>query len=163
MQKIRTILIIRAMAIITAATALYTLSQSWRYYRFLMRFLMAALFQRRAFLEHISSAEWILTLIFALVLVLKLVASYGLFRLHLWARGPAIVVLLFDYALGLIGAIRLRWYAIFSSEPPPIKKGMVVAGYVSLWPTYIIAFVGIVFVFFLTREWLISQLKGAST
>ena len=155
MQKRATIMIIRAIAIVMAATALYKLFRSWGYYWFLF----SSSLQGRCPLEHLSILGLILTLTLALVLVLKLVASYGLLRLQSWARSLAIVVLLFDYALGLVGAIWMCWYSFSPLEPPPIKEGMVQVSFVSMWPIYIIAVVGIVSVFFLTRRWLVSQFK----
>lgn len=157
MQR-RSTTIIWVIAIFMAATAIYRLFRSWRWYWSFF----AVSSQESYFLDHLSFWWLILIIIFELMLALKLVASYGLFRIRSWARILAIVVLLFDYASGLAGAIQMCWYTVFPIEPPPIKEGMSVVGFVSLWPTYIIAFMGIISVFFLTRSWIAAQFKKIS-
>lgn len=70
---------------------------------------------------------------------LKLLASYGLFQLRSWSLNLAVGALSIDLLIRFIGAINfvIQVWEYRNKPVPAISKGAIV---ISLWPSYIIAF-----------------------
>ena len=163
MQKKKSIFVVRVIAIVTAATAFYYLSPIqirglWWTFTSLLRghtwpgFSWWTLF-------------WFISV--ELLLVLKIVSAYGLFRIRSWARNFSIIVLLADFLTRLYGIINFWSYYFQHPEPHPIPQegeGVgVIIEYISMWPTYIIAFISLILVIILWQKPIRKIFKKAPT
>ena len=88
-------------------------------------------------------------ILFDTVVILKLVSAYGLFRIRLWGRIVAIVVLSFDFLVRLAGAINTWTYNIRHPELPPIPENTTLVEVISMWPSYIIGIISLLSVIIL--------------
>ncbi len=113
--KIRSL--IRVIALVTAGTALYILLPGhWKYW---WHMLQSWILEGNPFK---NSPSWVLPvgIIFELVLIFKLIASYGLFKLQSWGRTLGIYVLSADFLLRLGGFINVLTYS--SRHPEMIQR-----------------------------------------
>ncbi len=151
-KKIRSL--IRVIALVTAGTGLYILLPGhWKYW---WHMLQSWILEGNPFK---NSPSWVLLvgIIFELVLIFKLIASYGLFKFQSWGRSLAIYVLSADFLLRLAGFINVLTYP--SRHPEMIQrynewKSMVQPGEIhtitgSLIPGYIIGLLSLMSVIIL--------------
>ncbi len=106
MNKIR--LLIWGIASVSAGTALYDLLPThWKYWWHMLQLWIQGGNPFRSF------PFWVLpaSIIFDLILIFKLIASYGLFRLQSWGRTLAICVLSTDFIIRLAGFINVQTYS----------------------------------------------------
>ena len=142
------IIAIRLIAVIMAGMALYVL-----YPDFGLRYLKITFFvilhdpNRWEFFKYFP-----LTILLTPILPsLELVSAYGLFKLRPWAWKVAVGALSCDFLFRFIGAINFVIMVMqYRNKPiPPIPKDA--AFVVSMWPSYIIAFLCGIAIFILIQ------------
>jgi hypothetical protein len=147
----KTKLLIWVIASVTAVTALYILlSSHWKYWWYMLQSWIqdGNPFKNFPF--------WVLPagIIFELILIFKLIASYGMFKLQSWGRTLAIYVLSADFLLRLAGFINVLTYP--SRHPEMIQRynemksmpgHVTITG--SLIPSYIIGLLSLISVIIL--------------
>lgn len=104
-NKIRSL--IWGIASVTAGTALYTLLPThWKYWWDILQLWIQ---QRNPYK---SFPFWVLPvgIVFDFILLFKLIAAYGMFKLQSWARTFAIYVLSVDFIIKLVGFINVQTY-----------------------------------------------------
>jgi hypothetical protein len=107
MHMNKTKLLIWVIASVTAGTALYILLPThWKYWWHTIQWWIQEGYPFKKF------PFWVLPLgiIFDLILMLKLIASYGMFKLQSWGRTIAIYALSADFLLRLAGFINVHTY-----------------------------------------------------
>jgi hypothetical protein len=87
-----------------------------------------------------------------LVPIAKLVAAVGLFMFKRWGWFLAVAVLVLDLAFGLQAAIRICGFSLNPPPQPPIPVGPHTVVSLSMWPTYIIAFISAICVLVFMRK-----------
>lgn len=103
-----------------------------------------------------------LFLIFSVIIALRLVSSYGLYKLTNWGRNFSIGVLSFDFLWRLTGFINMWTYYIRYPEKRAIAEKLLeqlkqteangaIVGKVSMIPSYVIAFISLVSVILLLK------------
>ena len=105
MNKIKSL--IWVIASVTAGTALYDLLPThWRFWWYMLQSWIQGGNPFKSF------PFWVLpaAIILDLVLIFKLIASYGMFRLRVWGRTLAIYVLSADFLLRLVGFVNVLTY-----------------------------------------------------
>ncbi len=140
-------LLIRGIAFVTAGTALYILLPShWKHWWYTIQSWVQEgnLYKNFPF--------WVLptVIIFDLVLIFKLIASYGMFKFQSWGRTLGIYVLSADFLLRLAGFINVLTYP--SRHPEMIQRynemqsmpGRVTIITGSLIPSYIIGLLSLI-------------------
>ncbi len=148
----KTKLSIWVIASVTAVTALYILLPShWKYWWYILQ----SWIQNGNPFKNLPF--WLLPagIIFELILIFKLVASYGMFKLQSWGRPFAIYVLSADFLLRLAGFINVLTYP--SRHPEMIQRynemksmsGHVTIITGSLIPSYIIGLLSLISVIIL--------------
>jgi hypothetical protein len=103
----KTRLLIWGIASVTAGTALYRLFPTkWRHWWYTLQFWI------QGDNPYQSLPFWILPgeIFFTLILIFKLIASYGMFRFQSWGRTLAIYVLSVDFIIRLAGFINGQTY-----------------------------------------------------
>jgi hypothetical protein len=151
----RTRLLIWGIASVTAGTALYVLLPThWKHW-----WRMLQLWIQGGSPPFKNFPFWVLPagIIFDLVLIFKLIASYGMFKLQSWGRTLAIYVLSADFLLRLAGFINVVTYP--SRHPEMIQRynemksmpghGTITA---SLIPSYIIGLLSLISVIILVTR-----------
>ena len=139
--------LISVIASITAVTALYIMLPShWKHWWHMLQFWIQGDSPFRGF------PFWVLPagIIFDLILIFKLIASCGMFKLQSWGRALAIYVLSADFLLRLAGFINVVTYP--SRHPEMIQRynemksmpGHVSVETGSLIPSYIIGLLSLV-------------------
>jgi hypothetical protein len=147
--------LIWVVASVTAGTALYILLPThWRYWWDMLQLWM------QGYSPYGDFPFWVLPLgiIFDLILVFKLIASYGLFKLQRWGRTLAIYVLSVDFLLRLAGFINLYTYYWHHPEmvqrhkemlESALSRGYVRVTTISAIPGYIIGLLSLISVIIL--------------
>ena len=139
--------LIWVIASVTAGTALYILLPGhWKYWWYMLQSWIQDGNPFRNF------PFWVLPagIIFDLVLIFKLIASYGMFKLQSWGRTLALYVLSVDFLLRLAGFINVLTYP--SRHPEMIQRynemnsmpGHVTIITGSLIPSYIIGLLSLI-------------------
>lgn len=144
-------LFVRSIAIIIAITALYVL-YDWKAIGLLFSDLIHGNLQS-------DIVPWwlnIMTLVFYVAQIAKLIASYGLFQLQSWGRNIVIYGLVSDFLVRLFGAINLWTYydrhpellevhkKMFESLAKARQEGEVVySEVISMWPSYVLGILNI--------------------
>ncbi len=148
--------IIRVIAVLTAISALYVLfPDHWKYWFRLLQSLQSG----QSPLEGVPVWYIPMSILFDLILIGKLVAAIGLFRLRKWGRQIAIVVLSADFIIRLSGAINAWTWHLRHPESPPVFDGEVTVLTVSMIPSYIIAIVSLICVVVLSQRIIKSTFK----
>ena len=109
--------LIWVIASVTAATALYVLLPThWKYWWHMLQLWIQGDSPYRDF------TFWVLPvgIFFDLILIFKLIASYGLFKLQCWGRTLAIYVLFADFLLRLAGFINV--YTYYWRHPEMVQR-----------------------------------------
>jgi hypothetical protein len=87
-----------------------------------------------------------------LIPIAKLVAAVGLFMSKRWGWFLTVAVLALDLALGLYAAIRMCGFSLNPPPQPPTPVGPHTVVSLSMWPTYIIAFISAICVLVFMRN-----------
>ena len=127
----KTKLLIWVIAFLTAGTALYVLFPThWKYWWDMLHFWIQEGNPFKGF------PFWVLLpgIIFDLILIFKLIASYSMFKLQSWGRTLAIYVLSADFLLGLAGFINQQTFSWRHHEPLPILSDNVQVEIINSWP-----------------------------
>jgi hypothetical protein len=165
MQMDKKILLVRAVAIVTAGTAVYLLVTGhlkywWHLFQLFIEF-------PPLFFHHFDPFIFLLSMVVYLIIIFKFIAAFGMFKLESWSRKLAISVLSVDFLLRLAGAINtLTWY-LRHPEAQPISEiiqgfesGEVEVVVVSLLSSYIIGAISLIFIIILTRRFVKELLEG---
>ena len=137
-------IILRIIALIIAVTALYHIMQKplqgwlnwWKLLFYWFQYSVVA---------HV--------LIFDLILFLKLISAYGIFKIRSWGRMIALPVLAADILFRLYGMINIYTYHLRHPEPSPIPMGQYVKIIpVNLTPSYIISFISLISIIILMNK-----------
>jgi len=153
MKKTR--LLIWGIASVTAGTALYVLLPThWKYWWHILQLWIREGYPFKNF------PYWVLPfgIFLDLILIFKLIASYGMFRLQYWGRIFAICVLSVDFIITLAGFINVQTY--YWRHPEMVHRhkemleSMLSRGYVqqttiSAIPGYIIGLLSLISVIIL--------------
>jgi hypothetical protein len=92
-------------------------------------------------------------LIFDLILFLKLIAAYGIFKIKSWGRMIALPVLAVDILFRLYGMINIYSYHLRHPQPSSIPMGQHVEIIpVNLTPSYIISFTSLISIIILMNK-----------
>jgi hypothetical protein len=150
----KTRLLIWGIASVTAGTALYVLLPIWKHWWYILQFWIQGGNPYKDFPFWVLPGQVLLDL----MLMLKLIASYGMFRFQSWARTLAIYVLSADFLLRLAGFINVHTYywrhpemvqrhkEMFESA---LSRGYVFEFTISLIPGYIIGLLSLISVIIL--------------
>jgi len=98
--------LIWGIASVTAVTALYRLFPQWRDWWYTLQLWIQGDNPYKSFPFWILPGE----IFFTLILIFKLIASYGMFRFQSWGRTLAIYVLSVDFIIKLVGFINVQTY-----------------------------------------------------
>ena len=149
----RNYIILKSIAVISGVIGLYLLFKDFSGYYYSV---LAILYGKMPF------GTTCLFLIFSVIIVLRLVSSYGLYKLTNWGRNLSIGVLSFDFLWRLTGFINMWTYYIRYPEKRAIAEKMLeqlkqaeangaIVGKISMIPSYIIAFISLVSVILLLK------------
>jgi len=147
MQKNKSIIIVRVIAIFTTLTALnslipisITIGVPWLLFT--------------TFLQgHVSGGNYgwffLFFLFIYLIIILKIISAYGLFRIRIWGRKLAIVVLATDFINQVYKVINgwLYFFGYLKSSIPelePYSPTTVIAKFISMWPIYLLASISLI-------------------
>jgi hypothetical protein len=159
-------LLIWVIASITAGTALYVILPTyWKYWWHMLQLWIHGDNPYRDF------PFWVLPvgIVFDLILVFKLIAAYGMFKLQHWARTLAIYVLSADFLLRLacfINRVTYHWrYPEMIQRYDELKESMASQGgiqiiTISLIPGYIIGLLSLISVIILIIRPIKERFKG---
>ena len=140
MHKDNKLGIIRVIAFLTIATALYELLPSLGS----MRWFFAELFRGVYPTEYMPLWLIPMTILMYSVWCLKLLAGYGLLQHLSWGRFVALSALSLDFLFKLWGAVNMWTYYLRHPAPPPIPTEGMHVEHISAWPSYIIGMVSLV-------------------
>ena len=145
--------IIRLIALSIAGIGCYIIFQDGRSYWFFLCDLFGG---RNLDVSRLIIADCF----FALLLVLlRIISGYGLFLFRNWARTISLFVLWIDFLFRLYSPIRYCCLFLFGNQDliiPPSGDNVTVIE-ISMWPSYVIAIINIISVYFLTREWIVKE------
>ena len=159
MQNKKSIFVVRVIAIVTAATAIYVLFDPIIGKAVGLGRTFLALFFKDLRGARLSWWIWLLCNLFNSLFVFKLISAYGLFKLKFWARNFSIVILSADFLFRL--AYIIHFWAYYFCHPKPVitphvpKEGeFYISGviHISMWPTYIIAFISLISIIILWHK-----------
>lgn len=144
-------LILRIISIIIFATALYHFSH-WNLQKLLNWW--------KLFIYWIQYPMAAQILLFDLILFLKVISAYGIFRIKSWGRMIAFPVLAADILLRLYGMINIYTYHLRHPEASPIPMGQYVKIIpVNLTPSYIISFISLISIIILMNKGIKTAFK----
>ena len=156
------IVIIIAVAIF--CSAIYTLINNWEFLWWSIRGIINATIQGEIQLNSSTSGPpwWELPITLTtlcLIIISKFIAAYGLIRFSPWARTLMVGVLFCDFLIRLGGAINMWTYRYRHPEVEELWQSLrksVDAHHqiyvISMWPSYIMGVVSLIFIFALTRK-----------
>jgi len=142
-------IIVRVVAVVTAAAGLFVIIRECSTYAHLVSTVGEAV-------RLVGRLIGTLGITISVLPFVKLVAAVGLFRIRKWAWVLAIVALTLDMLLRIVGAIR---HSLESPQDLPelaLCSGVVVEE-ISLWPSYVIALVSAVSLLVLANSRIRSQ------
>jgi hypothetical protein len=139
--------LIRAVAILTAAAGLFEMIRHWLSYRYAFS----------VFPDTFSIAGPSLAILGMAMLLLppaKLVIAFGLLCIQRWAWFTALPILLLDFFLRALIAVRLHAATEPASDAlaAALRSGATVERVESLWPSYMMALVSIISVIVLLSK-----------
>ncbi|KAA3639036.1 MAG: hypothetical protein DWP95_11355 [Proteobacteria bacterium] len=160
MQNNKSIFIVQFIAIITLATALYSLPGVIKLIWWELSSSSLSHSWSDIYWQNLLWTVWI-----ALLLVLKMVVAYGLFRIRVWAWCFALCVLTVDFLIRLSGIITI-WLHRQPGPPPAFNAGeggAVVIGSLSHWPMYLWAAYSLILIIILLQKPIRSVFKTNSS
>lgn len=148
--------IIKVIALIIAASALYPIIGSWDS----IWWGLAATLQGQDDFSSLNKSLWFgpTTIILYVIILFKLIAAHGLFRLKSWGRTLTIGVLFCDFLIKLLGAVNIWTYywrhpeALEMIESLQASSQDVHVQTVSMWPSYISGVFSLICIVFLLRQ-----------
>lgn len=142
MQNNKFVLVVRIIAIVTAVIALYSLAGLLKVF-----WLESSYAPQGDAIPKIYVWNLVWTIWFALLLILKIISAYGLFRIHTWAWKLVITVFSVDFLSRLYGILSIP------GEPPTLNQseGGIIGSF-SIWPIYIQAIIPLILVIILLQK-----------
>ncbi|MCX7544723.1 hypothetical protein [Marinicella gelatinilytica] len=142
MQNNKSVLVVRIIAIVTAAIALYSLAGLLKVIWLESSYTPQSDSMSKIFVLNLVWYIW-----FALLLVLKIVSAYGLFRIRPWSWKFAIAVFSADFLSRLYGIMSML------GEAPTLNQseGGIIGSF-NIWPIYIQAIIPLIVVIILLQK-----------
>ena len=153
MQNNKSILVVRIVAIVIAAIALYSLPGLFKVVWLELSYSPQGDAMSKIYVWNLIGYSW-----FALLFMLKIVTAYGLFQIRTWAWKLAITVFSVEFFS--------RLYSLLSipNEPPMLNysEGAIIESF-SLWPFYIHTIIPLILVIILLQKPIKSLFSKVNT
>ncbi len=159
MQNKKSLFVVRSIALITAATAIYVLFDPIVYKAAGLWRAFLGLFLSDFRGPNSSWWLWLLGNLFNSLFILKLISAYGLFTLKSWAKKLSIIVLSADFLFRF--AYMIHFWVYYFTHPRPVhipyvpKEGewhISVVVRISMWPTEIIMMISLISIIILFQK-----------